>query len=245
MADTTYTYSISSDFPSTAVAPSRLHDEVVDSSISTTLRGISVDGDDCKVKFADPLTAGEKTTLDDDTTGPSGGLIGAHSGDPIRNLATIAPDPVMEPVVPGASKVVANDRPAIEIQDGVTGFAAIQEMWPLVQFTSAEVLLAVKFILKATGTGSNVRIAAKLKSHAVGEDSSTAFVSSAFVVVPITFTTIGEVFEGSISLDASGCKLDDALALQFGRDGNNEMGAGTNDDVDVPIQLIGVKIEGR
>jgi hypothetical protein len=160
-----------------------------------------------------------------------------------RKVTPIAVDPVMEPIEPGSSKVIANDRPAIEIQDAVTGFAAIQSVWPLPQLADAEMCIAIKFILKAAGTGTNVRLGMKYKTQAVGEDSSDAFDHSGFVVVPVTHTTVGEVFEGMIILPANQAALDDAVALQFGRDGNNEMGAGTNDDVNVAVQIISIKAE--
>lgn len=160
-----------------------------------------------------------------------------------RAQISIAVDPVMEPVVPGASKVIANDRPAIEILDGVTGFAAIQAIWPHVQNDKAELKVTVTFILKAAGTGSNVRIAAKYKRQSIGDDSSGPFIESVFAVVPVTYTMVGEVFSGSIVLPADAAIQEDSVALQFGRDGSNSMGAGTNDNVDVAIQVINVKAE--
>jgi hypothetical protein len=160
-----------------------------------------------------------------------------------RLAVSIALDPVMEPVVPGSSKVIANDRPAIEILDGVTGFAAIQAIWPHVQNAKGEMKVTVNFILKAGGTGSNVRIAAQYKRQAVGDDSSGPFDESAFVIAPITYTTIGEVFSVSLVLPADVAIQNDSIALQFGRDGSNSMGAGTNDDVDAAIQVINVKAE--
>ena len=45
------------------------------------------------------------------------------------------------------------------------------------------------------------------------------------------------------SLDASGCEIGDAVALQIGRDGNDEMGAGDGDDVSVSMQMIGMMAE--
>jgi hypothetical protein len=160
-----------------------------------------------------------------------------------RVVTPIAVDPVMEPIEPGSAKVIANDRPAIEVQDAVTGFAAIQSVWPLAQLAEAEMCIAIKFILKAAGTGSKVRLGMKYKTQAVGEDSSAAFDEEGFVVVDVTYTTVGEVFEGMIILPAGQASKDDAVALQFGRDGNNEMGAGTNDDVNVPVQIISIKAE--
>jgi hypothetical protein len=149
----------------------------------------------------------------------------------------------MEPVVPDASKVVANDRPAIEIQDGATGFAAIRAAWPLEINADAKIRATLQFILKATGTGTKVRIAFKAKANSLGEDTSGAFTESDFSVVTVSHTTLGESFEGIVELDASSFNKGDAMALQIGRDGNSEMGAGDDDDVDVAIQIIDVLVE--
>jgi hypothetical protein len=151
----------------------------------------------------------------------------------------------MEPVEPGASSVIANDRPAIEIEDGITGFAAIAGVWPLVQMSKAELRATIQFIMQAAGTGSNVRIALKAKAQATGEDSSDVFPYSGFLVVPISYGTLGQVFEGIVDLAAPLFKQNDALAVHIGRDGANAMGAGTNDDANQPIQIIAVKLESR
>ena len=45
-----------------------------------------------------------------------------------------------------------------------------------------------------------------------------------------------------VLLDGAGFKKDDAVSVQVGRDGNNEMGAGTNDDTDVAVQIIAVEM---
>lgn len=160
-----------------------------------------------------------------------------------RESSSVVHDPVMEPIVPGASKVVANDRPAIEIQDGVTGFAAIQATWLRDVDTDAKIRMTIQFILKATGIGTKVRVAFKAKADSTGDDTSGAFTLSGFAVVTVTHTTLGESFEGMVELDASSFEKNDAVALQIGRDGNNEMGAGDDDDVDVAVQFIGVRVE--
>jgi hypothetical protein len=154
----------------------------------------------------------------------------------------IVPQLALDPVEPGASAVIANGFQAIEVSDGSTGFAASQIYWPVKQDAAADVCIKFKFILKATGTGANVRLAAKFKAQATGGDSSAAFSPDGFTVVPITFTTLGEVFEGVVLLDGAGFKKDDAVSVQVGRDGNNEMGAGTNDDTDVAVQIIAVEM---
>ena len=100
-----------------------------------------------------------------------------------------------------------------------------------------------KFILKASNTGNNVRIGVKVKAEKVGEDSSGVFSPESFVVAVVSYATIGEIFEAIVELDGSGFEKNDAVALQVGRDGNNEMGSGDNDDASVAIQIISVKTE--
>jgi hypothetical protein len=142
----------------------------------------------------------------------------------------------------GATEVIANDRPSIEVVDGVTAFGATTLQWPL-KNGHTFVVVDVHFVLKQAGTGTKVRIGAKVKAQAIGEDSTQAFTPSGFVVVPVTHTTIGEVFSAKIVLDASGVESDDSVAVHVGRDGNSEMGAGDIDDVSVPIQIIDAKLE--
>jgi hypothetical protein len=89
MAVTTYPYSIANDFPGGAVDVSNLWDE-----ISATGSGITIQLDDIiinpnendpdliHINFKDALSAGEKTTLDGDTTNPAGGLIAVHNNVP-------------------------------------------------------------------------------------------------------------------------------------------------------------------
>lgn len=230
-----YTYIIATDFPNGIVAPDRLTAEILSSSIVTALDHIDTGAGSCDIWFVGALTVGEESVLDD--------LVAAHSGDPIRAWVNIVSDPVMEPVVPGASTVVANDRPAIEIEDGITGFAALASVWPMYQMSNARLRATIKFIMQAAGTGTNVRLAAKAKSQAVGEDSSDIFPYSVFIVVPIDYDLVGEVYEGVIDLAVPLFKLDDALAIHIGRDGANSMGAGVNDDANKPIQIISVKLE--
>lgn len=232
-----YTYSVAGDTANGAVAADRLTEEINDSAIADTLVYVGVKGDVLTVYFDEELSSGDETILD--------GLVAAHSGNALRPLTTVSIDPPLEPVVPGASKVVANDRPAIEINTGVTGWAAEWNVWPLEQFTQAQVRVRVQFILKESGTGSNVRIAARAKAQSAGEDSSASFADTQFVVVPVTYTTVGEVFEATLWLDASSFEEGDSVALQVGRDGDNTLGSGTDDDANVAVQLISVCVKGR
>jgi len=84
MAETTYTYALSTDFPGGAINSKTLTAEIAASSIITALERIDTDGDVIDVVFKAALSAGDKTTLDNDVTTGSlmGGLIGAHDNTP-------------------------------------------------------------------------------------------------------------------------------------------------------------------
>jgi len=72
---TTYTYSISIDFPNHKVAPDRLTLEIRSSTIVTALDSITTVGDACNILFKDVLSVGDKATLD--------AIVAAHSGVPL------------------------------------------------------------------------------------------------------------------------------------------------------------------
>lgn len=81
MAETTYTYTVATDFPGGAMNTGKLTEEIRASSIVTALERID-GGASAKIVFKDSLSTGDKTTLDGDTTGPAGGLIAAHDNTP-------------------------------------------------------------------------------------------------------------------------------------------------------------------
>jgi len=83
---TKYIYSIASDFPGAAANTTKLQTEIQASSIVTALDRIDTAGDVLDIWFKDALSTADKTTLDNDATGPSGGLIAAHD-----NTATVQP----------------------------------------------------------------------------------------------------------------------------------------------------------
>jgi len=70
---TTYTYSISTDFPNGRVEPGVLASEIMASSIVTALDSVGTVGDDCNITFKDPLSTADESTLN--------GLVAAHQGD--------------------------------------------------------------------------------------------------------------------------------------------------------------------
>ena len=232
-----YTYSIANDTANSAVGVARLTEEIEESSISDSLQFIVATGDLLDIFFDGALSSGDETTLNS--------LVAAHSGDPLRDWVHVVIDPLSEPIDAGVSRVVANGRPGLEFMQGLTGLAAIQGVWPLAQAAYAEVRITMKFAMKATGTGSYVRLAARVKFHGEGDDSSGDWVDSDFVAVPITYTTIGEMFEGVITLEASAAAQHDSVALQIGRDGNNEFGTGTDDDANKAVQILGFEVEAR
>ena len=108
MTATKYTYSISTDFPATGLASDRLLSEISTSDIETALDRIDTDGDNCDIWFKAALSAADKTILDGDTTGPAGGLIAEHSGEP---LETIVVSPViLEPTGNSAKNLLIHGR---------------------------------------------------------------------------------------------------------------------------------------
>ena len=89
MAETNYPYSLASDFPDGAINSTKLVAEIAASSIVTALERIDVTGDVVDITFKDALSAGDKTTLDNDATGPSGGLIAAHDSTVTSTTDTV------------------------------------------------------------------------------------------------------------------------------------------------------------
>jgi len=78
MAQTTYTYSISTDFPNGAVNTTKLENEICNSQITIALERIDTVGDTIDIIFKNSLPTADKTLLDGDTSSPCGGLIAAH-----------------------------------------------------------------------------------------------------------------------------------------------------------------------
>lgn len=145
-------------------------------------------------------------------------------------------DAPIEPVVPGASKVIANDRPAIEIETNTTGYGAIQTVWPHEQNDESLIELHFCVVLESSGTGTTTRLIARAKAHGDGDDSSGSWADTQAVDVTVSHTTIGEVFCGTIQLDASSFELGDAVALQVGRDGSH-----ANDTLSTALDIISVE----
>ena len=112
MPDALQTYVISNDVPSGKVDADRLTQEIRASDIQTALKGINVLGNNLQVFFKADITAGDKTVLDNNQSGPAGGLIGAHSGEPVENPVTSKGIPkvhIDSPIVEGDTPVMASN----------------------------------------------------------------------------------------------------------------------------------------
>ncbi len=106
MAVTTYTYNIANDFPDGKCNRSTLDIELRGSSIVTSLNRIDISNgtqDSANVYTAGTLdivynaalSAGDKTILDGDTTGPAGGLLAAHDNAPTTDAPKLNDSNIM------------------------------------------------------------------------------------------------------------------------------------------------------
>jgi hypothetical protein len=82
MPETTYTYNIQNDFPSSKVNPGKLDSEIRSSDITIALNGITIHQETVDIIFREALSTYDKTILDGDTLHPAGGLIAAHDNSP-------------------------------------------------------------------------------------------------------------------------------------------------------------------
>lgn len=104
MAATKYIYSIADDFPATGLASDRLVKEISESVITIALDKITTSDDVCDIWFKDALPAADKTILDGDTSEPAGGLIAAHSGEPLPSAVSPV---ILEPTGSSAKSLQA------------------------------------------------------------------------------------------------------------------------------------------
>lgn len=112
MPAATQSYNISTDVPAGKVDTDRLTQEIRVSDIKTALHGITVRGNNLQVFFKADITADDKTILDNNQSAPAGGLIGAHSGEPVENPVTSKGIPkvhIDSPLVEGDTPVMASN----------------------------------------------------------------------------------------------------------------------------------------
>lgn len=119
--ETKYTYSIANDFPGGAVNTTNLTTEIQASSIVTALDRIDTSADVLDIWFKDALSTADKTTLDNDATGPSGGLIAAHDSS-----ATVQPPET----VSLSHKLTGDDRLRVAMEKSdATAYDAYSHNW--------------------------------------------------------------------------------------------------------------------
>lgn len=81
---TKYTYSISNDFPNSAVASTKLTGEIQASTVTGTLGYINTGNDDCDIWFELSLSSPDETALS--------GVVSSHDGIPYSSLTEIVTD---------------------------------------------------------------------------------------------------------------------------------------------------------
>lgn len=127
MAETTYSYTISTDFPKLGGgAPSgngvcnstKLDEAIRASSIVTALNRIDTNGDDCDIVFNAALSVEDKTILDGDTVGPVGGIIASTDNTPSKALMQVDIENFASVENTSEGHVV----PRVVIQPGRTGY---------------------------------------------------------------------------------------------------------------------------
>lgn len=82
MAEQSYNYSLSADFPGGKINSVKLAAEISSSAITVALARVDTAGDAVSVVFKAPLPAEDEDVLDGGVTGPAGGLIAAHDSSP-------------------------------------------------------------------------------------------------------------------------------------------------------------------
>jgi len=83
MAEHTQTFSISADIPSGKCNTSSLEETILDDpNIETALKHCVTSGDELHIVWKAPPSPQTVTALTNNTTGPCGGILGAHDGSP-------------------------------------------------------------------------------------------------------------------------------------------------------------------
>jgi len=142
MAETKYSYDIAADLPGGQVNVGQLQTEIQASGISMALSRIEsadgtlsysvMTGGTLDVYFKDALSAGDKTLLDGDTTGPAGGLLSLHVAQPTKTVQAVSLDSVK--VDADGSLVTASIVPAGSETIKITHNYCDKTTW----FTNAE-----------------------------------------------------------------------------------------------------------
>ena len=84
-----FIFTISTDILAAKCDADRLDEDIRNSAITVALDGVQIVGDTVTIDFKADLSAGEETVLHGDITGPAGGLVGSHSGEPLPDPLTV------------------------------------------------------------------------------------------------------------------------------------------------------------
>ena len=130
-----------------------------------------------------------------------------------------------------------------EFAKNQTAYGAHDEYW--IRDSANTVSLKIKFSLKFDASSNNyVRIAARTKARASGENISGAFDVEAFSTVDVSNGSAGDIYEASIDLTPTNFEQNDAVTINIGRDGSNMLsGPGNNDNYNKSILLIATDAE--
>lgn len=102
---TTYSYTISTDFPAAKVNVEKLVTEIQISPITIAFDNVVRNGDNIDLTFKEALNASNKTILDGNTTNPAGGLIANHDNTP-----SIPTDISSDAILEAASGRIVGER---------------------------------------------------------------------------------------------------------------------------------------
>lgn len=191
-------------------------------------------------ELKDKLT-GDGITFVEENDGNDESLKASLSvSNPGPNRFSINPGSLLRSGTSGTG--VAEGFAVNEFTKNNTDFGAWSEFWRRGPTTSVN--LRVLFALKQAGSGSYVRIAARTKAKAAGENIISAFDIETFVSISVSGGLAGDIYLAQLSLGPTNFANGEAVALNIGRDGANQVaGPGNDDDFGKSILLIATEVE--
>ncbi len=209
-----YVYSISADMPGGAVNEAKLHAEIVASAIATTLNSVRTDMNVLTITFTGDLSAGDKTILDGDTTGPAGGLLAEHDNGAtlVETTAARVYSDVNISTQTGIEKALPFNKERWDT-DGMHD-NSVNNHRITIQTAGQYIISAnVLFVLNATGIR---QILLKVNGDVILKQSQNAVVVAATVVACSTPwpLVVGDIVEAWV-IQTCGSNLDIIAAAKF------------------------------
>lgn len=122
-----------------------------------------------------------------------------------------------------------NGYSALEFVKEATYFGAWSHL--LRRTPTDDITISIKFVIAATAPAdTRVRIAAKIKSRADGEDTSTAWDSEQVSAVDVSSGTDSRQYSVDLSFAKELFTIGDSIALNIGRDGSEDIAPTTPTD---------------